>query len=108
MPPNGYGPVPTHDGLRHPETGWAFATVRERQKAVAMLADYFSKFTDEAKEWAGREVSYSYRKDSGTSAVFRNFGTNADGPFCEDARWCGELRDRSMVAFPLGSSAKKK
>ena len=122
MPPNGYGPVPTAAGLRHPKTGWALDTLPDRTAAIDKLAEYFSKFVDEAgaRELAKEEVSYSYRRsrDSGKSVVFRDFDLGDDGPFYEDADWDGGDRkpkhemffslNRGLGSFSSRSSAKEK
>ena len=108
MPPNGYGPVLTVAGLRHPKTGWALATVPTRKEAEERLArDLFSKFVDEheAIELAKKEVSYSCRKPhgSGNASVYRVYGLAVDGPFSEDARWGADDWGRDLGAFSSNS-----
>ena len=111
MPPEGYGPRPTHDGLRSPKTGWALATSPDRNLVISELADYFSKFVDEkaAKEIAKREVSYSFRRlrGSGKGAVFRVYSLVDGGPFHESAGWYAGLRSAGLGAFPSRSSVKE-
>ncbi|MBI4174547.1 MAG: hypothetical protein HY517_02790 [Candidatus Aenigmarchaeota archaeon] len=111
MPPDGYGPRPTHDGLRSPKTGWALATSPDRNLVIRELADYFSKFVDEraAKEIAKREVSYSFRRQhgSGKSAVFRGCDLGGGGPFDEDASWSAGDGVAGLGAFPSRSSVKE-
>lgn len=89
-PPNGWQ-VPTSDGLWHPKTGAAIATVQDRSEAVRQLKTYIKAHQEQfagfepqnSQELAEKEVSYQWRSEanSGVRSVRRDFWHHNYSPF---------------------------